>query len=319
MNKNVVITGGMGSGGSFLAEYIISKHPEYKVWIPCRWHSDSSYKNIRNIKDKIEIRECDLNDTTSIIRFLEECKPNKIFHMAATANVSVAFKTPLAILQNNIFGTANLLEAVRMVCPNTIFSQCSTSEVIGDVFTSPVREDHPLNPCNPYAVSKLAAEKLAYTYWRAWKLNIVITRAFCYWNPRRSDLFASSFSRQITMIESGKQEILRHGNLLSIRAGIDVREMVQAYWIASECCEYGTPYNLGGTDGRSVGEILDILKSKSRVPIICEEDPNLLRKTDITNQVPNCEKFFQVSGWEPTISLDESMEWLLYYYREELK
>lgn len=309
--KRVAIPGGLGSGGSFLAEYILNNHPDYEVWIPARWHSTSSFKNIESIKDKVVLREVDLNDLSSIIRFLQECMPDKIFNMAATANVAVSFKTPLSVLQNNIFSTANLLESVRMVCPDTIFQHCSTSEVCGHTVKSPITEENALNACNPYAISKLTTEKLAIFYWEAYNLNVVITRAFCYWNPRRSDLFASSFSRQIALIEYGKQECIRHGNLSSIRAGIDCRDMVEAYWVASEKCNYGTPYNLGCDDGRTVGEILEILKSKAKVPIISILDESLLRKTDITNQIPDVTKFFEKTGWKPTISLDDSMEWLL--------
>lgn len=309
--RRICIPGGLGSGGSFLAEYIINNHPEYEVWIPARWHSTSTFKNIESIKNKVIIREVDLNDMSSILIFLKECMPEKIFNMAATANVAVSFKTPSSVMQNNIFSTLNLLESVRMVCPDTIFQHCSTSEVIGAPLTVPIDENHPLNACNPYAISKLTTEKLAIFYWESFKLKVVITRAFCYWNPRRSDLFASSFARQIALIEDGKEEILYHGNLQSIRAGIDVRQMVEAYWIASEKCDYGTPYNIGSSEGKSVGEILEILKSKSKVKIISKENPKLLRKTDITNQIPNVSKFFNKTGWEPTITLDESMNWLL--------
>lgn len=316
---NVLITGGAGSGGSFLAEYIIKNHPEYTVWIPVRWHSTSVLKNLESIKDKVFIRECDLNDLPSIISLLQECKPVKIFHMAATANVYLAFKTPLAVLQNNIFATANLLEAIRIVCPDTIFQQCSTSEVLGTPLTTPITEEHPLNPPNVYAISKLASENLAVTYGKTWDLKVVVTRAFCYWNPRRSDLFASSFAKQIVAIENGKQDTLFHGNLESIRAGCDVREMMEAYWIASEKCEYNTPYNIGGTESVSVGFILEILKSKAKCSIESREHYTLKRKIDITNQVPDTSKFFNKTGWKPSISLDESMEWLLNWYRNEEK
>lgn len=315
---NVLITGGQGSGGSFLAEYIIKNHPEYTVWIPTRWHSTSVLKNLDAIKDKVVIRECDLNDLPSIIRLLEECKPVKIFHMAATANVYLAFKTPLAVLQNNIFGTANLLEAVKMVCPAAVFQQCSTSEVLGTPRTYPITEEHPLNPPNVYAISKLTSENLAITYGKTWDIPVVVTRAFCYWNPRRADLFASSFARQIALIEAGKQDILYHGNLESIRAGCNVLDMVEAYWVASEKCEYNTPYNIGGTEEVTVGEILELLKSKARVPIISKQHDTLMRKIDITSQVPDTTKFYEKTGWKPSISLDESMEWLLNWYRKEI-
>lgn len=308
---NILITGITGSGGSYLAEYILKNHPEYEVWGMARWHSTSILRNISKIKDKIIMRECDLNDLSSIIRVLDECKPIKIFHLAATANVHISFKTPLAVLNNNISGTANLLEAVRMVCPETIFQICSTSEVCGTPLTTPITEEHQLNPSNSYAVSKLAGEKLAYSYFVSWKMPIVITRAFCYINPRRHDLFATAFALQVARIEKGTQDVLNHGNLKSIRTIMDVRDMAEAYWIASDKCEYGTPYNIGGVDPISVGEFLEILKSKSKVPIISKLNPNLLRASDVTNQVPDVSKFSKQTGWEPKIKLNESIDWLL--------
>lgn len=316
---NVVITGGLGSGGSYLAEYIIKNHPDYQVWIPARWHSTSSMRNIEHIKDKVKIVECDLNDLPSIIRFLQECDPVKIFNMAATANVAVAFKTPLAVMQNNIFSTANLLEAVRIVCPDTTFVHCSTSEVCGNPREFPITEDHPLNPCNPYAISKLTTEKLAICYFNSWGIKTIITRAFAYINPRRYDLVASNFALQIAKIESGKQDIMRHGNLQSIRTFMDVRDMAEAYWISSEKCEPGQPYNLGGENPIMVGVLFQILKYKARVPIIHEQIKDLMRPTDITNQVPDISKFYKQTGWKSKISLDESMKWLLDHMREVVK
>lgn len=313
-----MISGGLGSGGSYLAEWIIDNIPGVQIWIPARWHSTATHRNINKIKDKIIIREVDLNDLGSIIRFLQECKPKKVFNMAATANVHIAFITPLAVLQNNIMSSANLLEAVRMICPETIFQQCSTSEVIGTPVTMPITEEHQLNASNPYAISKLATEKLACCYHYCWKIPVVISRAFCYINPRRADLFATSFALQIARIEQGKQKVLRHGNLGSVRTIMDIREMSEAYWVASEKCAYAIPYNIGGTDPISVGGVLDILKSKAKVPIICEQNPLLLRASDITNQVPDISRFYNKTGWRSKITMDESLEWLLKNCRENI-
>lgn len=317
--KNVLITGGAGSGGSYLAEYIINNHPDHKVWIPMRWHSDSALRNIRHLKGKVEIRECDLNDLPSIVRLLQECKPDKIFNMAATANVAVAFKTPLAVLQNNIFSTANLLEAVRMVCPDTTFQQCSTSEVCGTPQTMPITEDHPLNPSNPYAISKLTAEKLAVCYFNTWGIKVIITRAFAYINPRRHDLVATAFALQVARIEAGLQDVVHHGNLESLRAFVDVRDISEAYWIASEKCEPAVPYNVGGTDQMMVGMILSSLKYKANKPIIGIRNDNLLRRTDITNQIPDVSRFYKQTGWTAKYSFDESMDWLLNECRKVVK
>jgi len=180
--QNILITGVTGSGGSYLAEYIVAEHPKCMVWGICRWHSTSTFANIENIRGKIKIRECDLLDLSSIIRVLEECQPSKIFHLAAYANVRKCFDTPLSVINNNIMGTANLMEAVRLKCPHAIIQMCSTSEVYGNPLTVPMKEDHQLKPVNPYSASKLSAESIAYAYHKSWRINVVITRMFAYIN-----------------------------------------------------------------------------------------------------------------------------------------
>ena len=196
---------------------------------------------------------------------------------------------------------------------------CSTSEVYGNPLTFPMTEDHPLKPVNPYSVSKLAQESLAYAYFQSWNLKVVITRMFAYLNPRRHDLFATAFADQVARIEQGKQDVLLHGNLDSIRTLIDVRCAMRSYWIASEKCEYGVPYNIGGTDSLSVGDFLNKLIGHSKVPIETKQDPTLLRPIDVTKQVPDTSKFDRLTGFKPEYTLDESIEWLLEHCRRDIQ
>jgi len=316
--SNILITGIAGSGASYLAEYIVQNHPEIQVHGISRWHSTASKKNIESIKNKIILHECDLNDLGSIIRVLREVKPKKIFHMAATANVKVCFDTPLAVLQNNIMSTANLLEAVRIECPETIFQHCSTSEIYGNPITTPITEDHPLAPVNIYAVSKLSAEKTAMAYYHSWKLNIIITRTFAYINPRRGDIFSTIFAKQIALIEAGKLDVLRHGNLFSTRTLMDVRDMAKAYWLASDKCEYGTPYNIGGTDILEVGEFMMKLIEHAKCYIWTYEYSNLIRPVDVTKQVCDASKFNNKTGFTIDYTLDNSIDFLLDNVRKEV-
>jgi GDPmannose 4,6-dehydratase/GDP-4-dehydro-6-deoxy-D-mannose reductase len=312
----ILITGITGSGGSYLAEYIVENHPESEVFGLHRWHSAGTLNNINHIKDKIEIIECDLLDLSSIIRALNIIKPDRIFHLAAFANVRKSFDTPLAVINNNIMGTANLLEAVRIVTPNAILQMCSTSEIYGNPQTFPMTENHPMQPVNPYSVSKLSQESLAYAYYKSWDLRIVITRAFAYINPRRHDLFATAFALQVARIEQGKQDVLRHGNLDSIRTLMDVRDMMRAYWIACNQCDYGVPYNIGGIDILSVGDFLEVLKKHAFVPITCIQDKKLLRPIDVTKQVCDTSRFDNLTGFKTQYSLDESVKWLLDHSRK---
>jgi GDP-mannose 4,6-dehydratase len=312
---NVLVAGINGAAGSYLAEYLVNEHPELNVNGIARWHSTSHTNNIASIRSKICVYECDLLDLSSIIRTLRACKPDKIFNLAAHANVRAAFDTPLAVLQNNMMSTANLLEAIRLECPDCIYNHCSTSEVYGSPKDYPITENHRRMPVNPYAASKLCQESLTYAYWMSYKIKSVITRAFAYICPRRLEIFSTSFAYQVCQIEKGKQDVLRHGNLDSIRTLIDVRDIVHAYWVASEKCEYGVPYNIGGLDIISVGDFLKLLISKSKVEIRCVQDPKLMRPTDITHQIVDISKFVGQTGWKARYTLEESIEFLLDHVR----
>ena len=234
INK-ILITGINGSGGSYLADYILQNHKNVKVHGISRWHSTNS-DNIYNFKNKVNLHECDMNDFSSLLNVLKKVKPDCIFHLAAYANVKASFINPSTVLQNNILSTSNLLESLRLLNINPIFQLCSTSEVYGQVKKNeiPINETNPIRPSSPYAVSKVTQDLLGYTYYKSYNLNIIRTRMFTYINPRRSDLFATSFARQIARIEAGLQDTLFHGNLKSIRTLLDVRDAMRAYWLAAK-------------------------------------------------------------------------------------
>ncbi|KAF0135253.1 MAG: GDPmannose 4 6-dehydratase [Candidatus Saganbacteria bacterium] len=307
-----------GSGGSYLAEYVVNHHPEIEVHGISRWHSTAANENLRNIRDNVTVHECDLNDLSSVLSTLKQVKPDGIFHLASHANVRASFITPLSVLNNNIMGTANLLEGIRIAELDPVVQLCSTSEVYGQVDPKnvPIKEDCPINPSSPYAVSKVAQDLLGYTYYLSYKMKIIRTRMFAYLNPRRQDLFATSFTMQVARIEAGQQKILLHGNLDSIRTIIDVRDAMESYWVALLKCRYGEVYNIGGPTTIKVGEFMELLKKLARVPIKSEVDPKLLRPADVTLQVPDVSKFKKETGWQPKYSFEESVQYLLDHCRE---
>ena len=319
--KRVLITGIAGSGGSYLAEYIIDNCPAVEVYGFSRWHSTADWDNLRAVRDNVKIYEVDLTDLGSVLTGLEDARPDAIFHLAAHANVKASFLTPNAVLSNNILGTSNLFEAVRRLRLNPVIQLCSTSEVYGQLDPQfvPVKEDAPLRPASPYAVSKVAQDMLGWTYFTAYKMRIIRTRMFAYLNPRRADLFATSFARQVAWIENGLQQELVHGNLDSVRTLLDVRDAMRAYWDTILHCQPGEVYNIGGTTTMTVGEFLQRLIALSKVPIPIRCDPELLRPADVTLQIPCIDKFVRQTGWRPTYTFDESVKFLLTYWREEAK
>ena len=319
--KKILITGINGSGASYLAEYIVNNHPDCQVHGISRWHSTSKSNNLSAIKEKVLIHECDLNDFSSIFNVLKAIRPDYIFHLASQANVRTSFIYPLAVLQNNIMGTTNFFEAIRATDIRPRIQVCSTSEVYGrvDPKNVPIREDCPMNPMSPYAVSKTTQDLLGNFYCKAYGMDIVITRMFTYSNPRREDLFMTSFAMQIARIEAGLQKELLHGNLDSIRSLIDVRDAMEAYWIAIEKCLPGEAYNVGGASGMTVGEFLEILKQNATCPIPSRLDPELLRPADVTLQIPDTSKFIAQTNWQPRYNLQESVTFLLEYCRKTVE
>ncbi len=319
MPKKVLITGIAGSGGSYLAEHIVQNHPEVEVHGLARWHSTTAPSNLSGIRDKVKVHEADLMDFGSVLAALQQAKPDAIFHLAAHANVRASFITPSAVLSNNILGTANLFEAVRLSGLDPILQHCSTSEVYGQVDPKyvPINEETPFRPASPYAVSKAAQDLLARAYHASYQMRIVITRMFTYLNPRRTDLFATAFARQVAWIEEGLEEELVHGNLDSVRTIIDVRDAMRAYWEAILHCRSGEAYNIGGSTTMKVGEFLERLTAKSSVRIPARCDPKLLRPADVTLQIPCTDKFVQATGWKPRYSFEESLDHLLAYWRKE--
>ncbi len=317
--RRVLITGIAGSGGSYLAEYLLRHHPEVEVHGITRWHTTGRHRDL--FGEKVTLYECDLLDFSSVLAALERARPDGIFHLAAHANVRVSFETPGVVLHNNILGTCNLFEAIRRLRLDPLIQLCSTSEVYGQVAPEdvPIREDAPLRPVSPYAVSKTAQDLLGWSYFTSYGMRIIRTRMFTYLNPRRTDLFATAFARQIAWIEQGLACELVHGNLDSVRTFIDVRDAMRAYWEALLHCHPGEVYNIGGTTTMTVGDCLARLAALARVPVPTRLDPALVRPKDVTLQIPCVDKFIRATGWTPQISFEESLRDLLEHWRQEAR
>ena len=317
----VLITGITGNVGSHLADYILNNHKNVELHGMARWRSPMD--NIEKIKHKINIALADLNDLSSLIHIMNKIKPDYIFHLAAQSYVQFSFKSPAETLNINAIGTSNLLESVRISKINPKIHICSSSEVYGQVEKEeiPIKETNPFRPASPYAVSKVAEDMLGYQYFLSYNMHIVRTRMFTHTGPRRGDVFAESwFAKQIAMIESGiMSNPIKVGNLKSIRTIMDVRDAVEAYWIMMEKSIPGEVYNIGGSKTLSVEEILNKLIEYSDKEIKYIVDKELLRPSDVTLQIPDTNKFFNLTNWQPKINWETTLLDLLNYQRNRIK
>ena len=318
----ILITGITGFVGSHLADYILNNYPDNKIFGIKRWRSPRN--NIKHIEEYLELYNGDLRDLSSLLTILEKVKPDIIFHLAAQPLVTTSYVAPVDTICTNVIGTINLLEAIRILKIDPIIHVCSSSEVYGQVTEEdiPINETCPLRPVSPYAVSKVGEDMAAYMYYKAYNLKTIRTRMFTHTGPRRGEVFVVSFfAKQIAKIERGMQKpTIRVGNLDSIRTFIDVRDAVKAYWLLVNKCRPGDVYNIGGSVSKSIREMLDLLLTytdyKGRIGV--EMDPELVRPTDVTLQIPDFSKFHKETGWTPEIQFEQTLQDTLNYWRENI-
>ena len=319
----ILITGITGFVGSHLAEYCLQK-PNVKVYgTVFPYNSNGDLSNIERVINKIELLKCDLTEKKSVNKIILKSKPDKIFHLAGQSRVSSSFQLPEKTLFNNIISDLNIFEEIRSSKLNPVIVTAGSSEEYGLTFKKelPIKEINPLRPLSPYAVSKITQEKLAFQYCQSYGLKTVLMRFFNTEGPRRGQEFvASTFARQIVEIEKGrKKPIIYTGNLDAKRDFTDVRDMVRAYWLASEKCKFGEPYNVCSGNARSIKSVLNLLLSLSKVKNIkIKQDPKRMRPSDVPVVLGDFSKFRKQTGWKPKIPFEKTMEDLLNYWREIL-
>ncbi len=315
----VLITGITGFAGSHLAEYCLARG-DVEVFGTARWRSRMD--NVQQIVDQITLIDCDLKDSVAVRHCLTEARPDYIFHLAAQSFVPTSWKAPVETMTTNVVGQINIFEAMRELRLESRVQLACSSEEYGMVYEDeiPIKESNPLRPLSPYGVSKVAQDLLGYQYHESYGLFTVRTRGFNHTGPRRGDVFVSSnFSRQIAMIEKGKQEpVVKVGNLEARRDFTDVRDMIRGYWMALESGEPGEAYNIGSGKDITIQSMLDILLSFSTIDIEVRQDPERMRPSDVLVLRADNTKFCTLTGWKPEIPLEKTLEDLLNYWRERV-
>ena len=330
----VLITGITGFVGSHMADYLLKNVPDVKVFATRRWRSrDDNIKHFYG-DDRVKFIEADLTDRGSLHGAIKMSKPDIVYHFAAQSFPETSFITPVMTLTINVIGTTNLMEELRIakdngICDPVIVS-VSSSEVYGNALKDevPITERNPIRAANPYSISKVGHDLMSQYYHKAYGLKVIITRMFSHEGARRGKQFAlSSFAHQIVQYEKkkdfgkeGSWYEIYHGNLDSVRTYNHIEDAVHAYWLAIEHCDYGEMYNIGGDYTCTVGDALDMLISKSKKPDVFIKlvDPDRIRPTDITLQIPDSSKFREKTGWKPTKGLEEICDDLLNHWRKVL-
>jgi len=315
----VLITGITGFAGSHLAELLLADG-RFQVYGIHR--TRSGMHNIRHILHRLHLLECDLRDPSAVERVVGEVRPDWVFHLAAQSFVPTSWAAPYETVDTNVVGQLNLFEAIRKHrLPCRVQVACS-SEEYGLVHPDevPIREEQPLRPLSPYAVSKIAQDYLAYQYHQSYGLDVVRTRAFNHAGPRQAEPFViSNFAKQIAEMELGlRPPVMWVGNLLAQRDFTDVRDIARAYRLALEWGAPGEVYNIASGETHTIQSILDRLLALSRIKVEVRVDPARLRPSDVPILLGDSSRFRACTGWEPLIPLEQTLRDTLDYWRRHV-
>lgn len=311
-----LITGSGGFVGTHLARRL-SRREDIELY-GLTYLPPERYPKLAEID--ISLQQAELTDPEAVERIVGAIRPDHIYHLAAQSFVPESFSDPWGTLSNNIRAQLNLLQALVRLDLNTRLLVVSSSEVYGMIAPEdlPIDESQPLQPANPYSVSKATQDLLGLQYYLSHDVATIRVRPFNHIGPGQSSRFvAAAFASQIADIEAGEQDPVLHvGNLTARRDFTDVRDVVAAYEKVVASGEPGEVYNIGSGQAHSIQEMLDILLHHSDAPIAVREDPARLRPVDVPLVVCDAGKLRQATGWRPTYTFEQTLSDILDEWRE---
>ncbi len=338
--KKALITGITGQDGSYLAEFLLNKG--YEVHGIKRRTSlintdriDHLYQDPHEKDLKLILHHGDLTDATSLIRIIQEVRPDEIYNLAAQSHVAVSFEEPEYTANSDALGALRILEAIRILKleNKTKYYQASTSELYGSVQETPQTEKTPFYPRSPYAVSKLYAYWITVNYREAYGIYACNGILFNHESPVRGETFVT---RKITMalakIKLGIQKKLYIGNLEAKRDWGHARDYVEAQWLMLQqkkpedfVISTGKQYSVRDFINEASenlnmrlewnGKGTDEIGSFNGQPIVIV-DPKYFRPAEVDTLLGDASKAKQKLNWVPKTSFKQLVKEMI---NEDLK
>jgi GDPmannose 4,6-dehydratase len=323
--KVALITGITGQDGSYLAEFLLSNG--YQVHGIIRRSSSINTDRIDHIFNKITLHYGDLNDSTNIIRVIQDVQPDEIYNLGAQSHVKVSFETPEYTGMVDGLGTLRILEAVRLLGmeKKTRIYQASTSEMFGKVQEIPQKETTPFYPRSPYGCAKLYAYWTTKNYREAYGIYACSGILFNHESPRRGETFVTrKITRGLKAMSEGRQTVLKLGNLNAKRDWGHAKDFVEAMWLmlqqdepedyviatgeqysVREFVEEAAPYFDMNIEWQftDVGTEIGVDKNSGLVRVIVDE--KYFRPAEVDTLLGDASKAKEKLGWKPRISFKE--------------
>ena len=323
MNKNIIVTGGLGFIGSNLIELLIKK--DYSVINIDKVSYSSNFYNTKEFKKnkKYKFIKCDLKNQKKIKKIFKTFKPIAIFNLAAETHVDRSIDSPRQFIDSNIIGVFNLLEAFKnyfKINKKTLLIHISTDEVYGDVLRGRSNENYPYKPSSPYAASKASSDHLVFSYIRTFKIPAIITNCSNNYGPRQHP--EKLIPKLIYNILNNKSLPI-YGNGKNSREWIYVTDHCKALFKIFKEGKIGEFYNIGSNKNFNNIEItknlLDIAKKylkigrKVKINFIKDRPGHDLR------YALNSNKIIKNLNWKPLINSKKGLEKTFLWYLHNIQ
>jgi len=314
--QRILITGADGFVGRHLMPALRSAYPSAFL-AACAQTSMVEYADA--------VLPLDLLDPDSIGDCLRKAQADAVIHLAAASAVAQSFDDPGNTWRINVDGTLTLARTLMQTAPKTLLVFISSAEIYGLTFQrgTPLDEDAPLAPGNPYAASKAAAD-LALGEMGLRGLRVIRLRPANHTGSGQTDKFVvPAFARQLALIEAGQQEpVLRVGALDRWRDFLDVRDVCAAYVAAlhhGATIPPGTALNIASGGPRRIGDILDALIARTGIDVKIKTEAGRLRPTDVMTASCNPNRARTLLDWMPRIGWDATLDAVLADWRERVR
>ena len=230
--KTALITGITGQDGAYLTRLLLEKN--YRVVGAMRRVSTLNLPRLAalGVADSVELMTLDMQDFISIAQLIKDVAPEEIYNLGGQSSVQASFKQPLYTAQTSGMGTMSLLEALRIVSPDTRVFEASSSEIFGLNANGMVDEAHDFHPRSPYGAAKLFAYWSVVNYREAHGLHASNGIMFNHESPLRGmDFVTRKITATLAQIACGGQQMLMLGNLDNARDWGFAGDYVEAMWL----------------------------------------------------------------------------------------
>jgi NAD dependent epimerase/dehydratase len=312
-NKRVLVTGAGGFIASHLVERLLGDGASVKALV--RYNSLGSWGWLQGhqetaSQEDLEILSGDIRDPKFVADAVEGC--DVVFHLAALIAIPYSYQAPGSYVDTNISGTLNVLVAAQSKSIRVVHT--STSEVYGTPHSVPITEAHPLQGQSPYSATKIAADKLAESFYCSFDLPVTVLRPFNTYGPRQSA--RAVLPTILTQLIAGKKEI-RLGALWPRRDLTFVDDTVDGFIKAATREEaIGRTVHLGTGRAISIGDLvqLAITTLKVEAEVVSEDERMRPEKSEVGELLSDPSLAAEVLGWQPKVSLEQGIattaEWL---------